>query len=104
MKRAFKRASSLAINAESTDDKIHKSALFKRFTYKGSKRRMIRNGKTKTFRYDWGNYLSYVEKANAAFKEFNNGEQIKKQSRKSWSRFNELMVSTIRKVEESKIK
>lgn len=104
MKRAFKRASSLAINAESTDDKIHKSALFKRFTYKGSKRRMIRNGKTKTYRYDWGNYLSYVEKANAAFRDFNNGDQIKRQSRKSWSRFNELMVRTIKKVEESKIK
>ncbi len=102
MKRAFKRASSLAINAESTDDKIHKSTLFKRFTYKGSKRRMIRNGKTKTYRYDWGNYLSYVKKANAAFREFNNGDQIKKQSRKSWGRFNQLMVKAIKKTEDCK--
>ena len=104
MKRAFKRASSLAINAKSTDDKIHKSALFKRFTYKGSKRRMIRNGKTKTYRYDWGNYLSYVEKANVVFRAFNNGDQIKRQSRKSWSRFNELMIKTIKKVEKNKVK
>lgn len=102
MKRAFKRATSLAINAKSTDDKIHKSSLFKRFTYKGAKRRMIRVGKTKTYRYDWGNYLSYIEKANITFKEFNGGNSIKKQSRKSWSRFNRFMVKSLKKVEESK--
>ncbi|RXG30668.1 reverse transcriptase domain-containing protein [Leeuwenhoekiella marinoflava] len=99
MKRAFKRVTSLTINADTTDDKIHKSSLFKRFTYKGAKRRQIYNGKTKTTRYDWGNYLSYVEKANASFFEFNNGNQIKKQSRKSWRRFNELMVGAIKKIE-----
>ncbi|MHB1105018.1 MAG: reverse transcriptase domain-containing protein [Lutibacter sp.] len=102
MKRSFKRATSLAINAKSTDDKIHKNSLFKRFTYKGSKRRMIYNGKTKTYRYDWGNYLSYVEKANAAFNTFNEGDQIKMQSRKSWSRFNVLMKSSLNKIKESK--
>ncbi|WP_024773032.1 reverse transcriptase domain-containing protein [Aquimarina macrocephali] len=105
MKRAFKRASSLAINADTTDDKIHKSSLFKRFTYKGSKRRMVFNGETKTYRYDWGNYLSYIEKANVSFNEFNGGgNNIKKQSRKSWSRFNKLMVKSIKKVEDSKTK
>lgn len=102
MKRAFKRATSLAINADTTDDKIHKSSLFKRFTYKGSKRRMVFNGKTKTYRYDWGNYLSYVEKANISFSAFNEGDNIKKQSRKSWSRFNELMTKSIKKVKRNK--
>ena len=103
MKRAFKRAASLAIYADTTDDKIHKSALYKRFTYKGSKRRMVFNGKTKTYHYDWGNYLSYVEKANASFYDFNGGHNIKKQSRKSWSRFNVLMSRTIRKVTRHKL-
>ncbi|MDN3493511.1 reverse transcriptase domain-containing protein [Winogradskyella bathintestinalis] len=103
MKRAFKRATSLTINADTTDDKIHKSSLFKRFTYKGAKRRQIYNGKTKTTRYDWGNYLSYVEKANVSFQAFNGGDNIKKQSRKSWERFNELMGKTIKKVERAKM-
>ncbi len=104
MKRAFKRATSLTINAGTTDDKIHKSSLFKRFTYKGAKRRQIYNGKTKTTRYDWGNYLSYVEKANVSFQDFNGGDNIKKQSRKSWRRFNELMVKAIKKTEKVKKK
>ena len=103
MKRSFKRATSLAINAKSTEDKIYKSSLFKRFTYKGSKRRQIYNSKTKRYRYDWGNYLSYVEKANKTFYEFNEGNQIKKQSRKSWSRFNGLMVSSIQEIKDSKV-
>lgn len=102
MKRAFKRSISLAVNAGSTNDKIHKSGLYKRFTYKGAKRRMIRNGKTKVYRYDWGNYLSYVEKANDSFRDFNGGDNIKKQSRKSWSRFNNLMAKAIKEVEKSK--
>lgn len=103
MKRAFKRSASLAINAKTTDNEIHKGALYKRFTYKGSKRRMVFNGKTKTYRYDWGNYLSYVEKANAAFKQFNEGDHIKRQSRKSWNRFDTLMQKTVEKVEKSKL-
>ena len=103
MKRAFKRAASLTINADTTDDKIHKSSLFKRFTYKGAKRRQIYNGKTKTTRYDWGNYLSYVEKANVSLQALNGGDNIKKQSRKSWERFNELMGKTIKKVERAKM-
>ena len=103
MKSTFKRSVSLAINAKSTDDKIHKGSLFKRFTYRGAKRRQIFNGKTKTYRFDWGNYLSYVEKANVAFNDFNNnGNQIKKQSRKSWNRFNKLMNNSLNEVKESK--
>lgn len=102
MKRSFKRATSLAINSKSTDDKIHKNALYKRFTYKGSKRRMIFNGKTKSYRYDWGNYLSYVEKSNIRFREFNGDDCIKKQSRKNWSKFHDLLEESILKIEKSK--
>ena len=99
LKRSFKRATSLAINAKSVDDKIHKGALYKRFTYKGAKRRMIHNKNTKTFRYDWGNYLSYVEKANSTFSSFNNGNQIKRQSRKTWNRFNIQLTKSYREIE-----
>lgn len=102
LKRSFKRATSLAIKAKSTDDTIHKGALYKRFTYKGAKRRMIHNKNTKTYRYDWGNYLSYVEKANASFKSFNNGDCIKRQSRKSWSSFHKLMKKSFKQIQQNK--
>ncbi|SHJ67125.1 Reverse transcriptase (RNA-dependent DNA polymerase) [Arenibacter nanhaiticus] len=106
MKRSFKRSTSLAINAKSTDDKIHKSALYKRFTYKGAKRRKLYtsdpqnpNKFKERFRYDWGNYLSYVSKANDAFRQFNQGDQIKRQSRNAWSNFHVLMVKSLNKIE-----
>ncbi|WP_026810516.1 reverse transcriptase domain-containing protein [Arenibacter latericius] len=109
MKRSFKRSTSLAINAKSTDDKIHKSALYKRFTYKGAKRRKLYtpdplnpNKFKESFRYDWGNYLSYVNKANDAFRHFNQGDQIKRQSRKAWSNFHVLMVKSLNKIETKK--
>src|SRR5690606_8142314 len=84
-------ATSLTIYADSTDDELHKNSLFKRFTYRGSGRRRRYEGNVKIERIDWGNYLSYVEKANLTFKEFNRGDQIKRQSRKIWMRFDKLM-------------
>ncbi|WP_150452184.1 reverse transcriptase domain-containing protein [Arenibacter lacus] len=109
MKRSFKRSTSLAINSKSTDDEIHKSALYKRFTYKGAKRRKLYtpdplnpNKFKESFRYDWGNYLSYVNKANDAFRHFNQGDQIKRQSRKVWSNFHVLMVKSLNKIETKK--
>lgn len=102
MKRSFKRATSLAKYAKSTDDKIHKSALYRRFTYKGAGRRLIINKNIKTQKYDWGNYLSYVEKANSTFEIFNGGNQIKNQARKSWGKFHILMKNSIRQIEKHK--
>ncbi|MEN8882654.1 MAG: reverse transcriptase domain-containing protein [Flavobacteriaceae bacterium] len=99
MKRSFKRATSLAVNAKSVDDEIHKGALYKRFTYKGAKRKRVYNKKTKTEKYDWGNYLSYVEKANASFRTFNGGNQIKRQSRKSWSSFHTLLNTSLKEIQ-----
>ncbi|PIE50574.1 MAG: hypothetical protein CSA38_02705 [Flavobacteriales bacterium] len=102
MKKSFKRATSLAINASTTPNEIYKNSLYKRFTYKGARRRQIYNKNTKTTRYDWGNYLSYVEKANVTFKGFNGGNHIKRQSRKVWSRFYDLMRISLQKIEKSK--
>jgi Reverse transcriptase (RNA-dependent DNA polymerase) len=79
---------------------LFKSRLYKRFTYKGAQRKMIyrpskANPKvyepTKVF--DWGNYLSYVYKANAVMKSLNTAEPnaIKKQSGRAWRIFWKLM-------------
>lgn len=102
MKSSFKRATSLAINSKSSDDTIYKNALYKRFTFKGAKRRQVFSDKSKSYHYDWGNYLSYVEKANKTFKEFNNSDAIRRQSRKNWNYFHDLMNKSLKEIETHK--
>ena len=67
-------------------------------TYKGSNRKLIfrpsKDDKTKyekTKEFDWGNYFSYIYKANDSMKELNGNDAIKRQSRKLWKKFNVLM-------------
>jgi hypothetical protein len=110
MKRSFKKSSSLAINSKNPDKSIFKSRLYKRFTHRGAKRKLIyhpskedRTVYIKTKKYYWGNYLSYINKANDSMKSLN-GEKdvIKKQSRKFWSQFYKLMKFHDNKVNNSK--
>ncbi len=98
MKRSFKKSTSLAIHSKNPDNRIFKSRLYKRFTYKGSKRKLIYrpspNDKTKyirTKKYNWGNYLSYVYKANDVMLEINKSDYIKRQSKRVWKQFHILM-------------
>lgn len=98
MKSAFKKSASLARYSKNPDKSLFKSKLYKRFTHKGAKRKLIyRPSKTdktvyeKTNKYYWGNYLSYINKANDAMKSINGGDGIKKQSRRFWKKFNLLM-------------
>ncbi|OAD45918.1 reverse transcriptase/maturase family protein [Polaribacter atrinae] len=109
MKRSFKKSSSLSINSKNPDKSIFKSRLYKRFTHRGAKRKLIyhpsKEDKTvyiKTKKYYWGNYLSYINKANDSMKLLN-GEKdvIKKQSRKFWSQFYKLMKFHDNKVNNS---
>src|SRR5690625_1377417 len=104
MKRSFKRATSLAVHAKTTPDEIYKHRLYKRFTYKGSQRRMRKEGKKVVRVHDWGNYLTYVNKSNAVFREFNGNDAIKKQSRKTWNRFHQLMNQSLNKIEKDNTK
>lgn len=97
MKRSFKKSTSLAINSKNPDRNIFKSRLYKRFTYKGANRKLIfRPSKDdarvylKTKEYYWGNYLSYLYKANDSMKSINNSDIIKGQSKKIWKRFHKL--------------
>lgn len=100
MIKSFKKSASLARNSKNPDKKIFKGRLFKRFTHKGSKRKLIyrpsKEDKTKyskTKEFNWGNYLSYVYKANHTMKELNSNDCIKKQSRRVWKNFNAIMHS-----------
>ncbi|RXG21109.1 reverse transcriptase/maturase family protein [Leeuwenhoekiella aequorea] len=99
MKRSFKKSTSLALNSKNPDKSIFKSRLYKRFTHRGAKRRKIyhpsKTDPTKyveTRKYDWGNYLSYVYKANDAMISINKSDAIKYQSRRFWKRFHQLMI------------
>lgn len=104
MKSSFKRATSLAIYADSTPDKLFKNRLYKRFTHKGAKRRTRREAGKVVRVYDWGNFLTYVSKANDKFRGFNGNDAIKKQSRKTWKRFHILMENSIEKIEKGNSK
>ncbi len=106
MKSSFKKSTSLAIYSKNPDKSLFKSRLYKRFTYRGAKRKLIyRPSKAnksvyeKTNEYYWGNYLSYIEKANNSLKSINGDNSVKRQSRKCWKKFNDLM-----KFHESRIK
>lgn len=98
MIKSFKKSDSLARNSKNPDKRIFKSKLFKRFTHKGAKRKLIyrpsKNDKTKyekSKEYNWGNYISYVAKADNTMSELNNHHSIKRQSRRLWKNFNRLM-------------
>lgn len=98
MKSSFKKSTSLAIHSKNPDKRIFKSRLYKRFTYKGAGRKLIyrpsKFDKTKyekTKEYYWGNYLSYIYKANDALKSINGNNCVRKQSRRFWKNFHALM-------------
>lgn len=98
MKSSFKKSTSFAIHSKNPDKSLFKSRLYKRFTHRGAKRKLIyRPSKTdktiykKTNEYYWGNYLSYINKANDSMKTINGDNLIRRQSRKFWKKFNDLM-------------
>ncbi len=98
MIKSFKKSASLAKNSKNPDKNIFKGRLFKKFTHKGANRKLIfrpsKEDKTKyvkTKEFYWGNYFSYIYKANDAMKEINGNDIIKRQSRKLWKNFNNIM-------------
>lgn len=98
MKSSLRKSISLALFSKNPDKSLFKSRLYKRFTHKGANRKLIfrpsKSDKTiyvKSKEYYWGNYLSYINKANDSMRTINRGNVIKKQSRKFWKRFNDLI-------------
>lgn len=110
MKGAFNRASYYAIHNKNTDYTLFKSRLYKRFTYKGSKPKLIysplKNNPqiyVPTDKYFWGNYLSYINKSNKVMKAINDDDLIKKQSRKIWNKFHVLLKIHSKKISDYKM-
>lgn len=98
MKGAFSRAVSFAMHSKNPDKSLFKSRLYKRFTHKGAQRKLIYRplkSDPKVYKpsreYNWGNYLTYIYKADDAMKTINENSAIKKQSRKVWGKFHRLM-------------
>lgn len=100
MIKSFKKSDSLASNSKNPDKSLFKSKLYKRFTHKGAKRKLIYQPSkgnpteyVKTKKFNWGNYFSYIEKSNTVMFSINNGNHIKKQSKKVWKNFHKLIMT-----------
>lgn len=96
MKRSITRGAYYASRSTNPDRTLYKTRLYKRFTTRGAKRRLIwkpdphNPGKfIKTNQQDWGNYFSYINKADNAFYNINGKPVIKRQGRKIWNKFHQ---------------
>lgn len=111
MKRAFRRGAHFATKPKNKNHNLFEERLYKRFTYKGAKRRLIykpdpksETGYSKTKEQYWGNYISYLEKANRVMKSINGDDTIKSQYSKFWSKFGKEMKKANREIGEKIIK
>ena len=82
-------------------DALFETRLYKRFTHIGSKRRLkwlpdpgSPTGYSRSTQYDWGNFISYLNKANLVMKEINGDNTIINQYRKVWNNFHEIKKQT----------
>ena len=83
MKRSFRRGAHFAKEAHIPSDSLFEARLYKRFTHVGSKRRLkwlpdpgSPTGYSRSVQYDWGNYISYLDKANAVMKEIDRDVRV----------------------------
>ena len=101
MKRSFARSHFYTYhNRTKTKGKVFKSRLYKKFTFKGAKRRRIyqrhpskSNVFIKTHIYDWGNFITYANLARDTIPD----NKIKGQLKNHWKIFHELMNKIERK-------
>lgn len=97
MKHSFRRGTYFAKKAHIPSNSLFEGRLYKRYTHIGAKRRLkwiadssSPTGYKRTAFYDWGNFISYLNKANTVMKSINKGNHISKQARKFWNRFHDL--------------
>ncbi|RXQ90970.1 hypothetical protein EO244_12770 [Ancylomarina salipaludis] len=105
MKRSFRRGAHFAKKAYTPSDSLFETRLYKRFTHVGSKRRLkwlpdpgSPTGYSRSSQYDWGNFISYLNKANMVMKEINKDDTILKQYSKVWNRFHEIKRQTYNEI------
>lgn len=95
MKKSFARSCFFAYhNKTKTKGKVFKSRLYKKFTFKGAKRRRIyqrhpskSNVFIKSNIYDWGNFITYANLA----RDIIPNNKIRGQLKNHWKKFHELM-------------
>ncbi|WP_425237100.1 reverse transcriptase domain-containing protein [Ulvibacterium sp.] len=110
MKRSFRRGAHFAKKAHIPSNSLFETRLYKRFTHVGSKRRLkwvpdpgSPTGYSRSVHYDWGNFISYLNKANEVMKEINGDDTIKRQYRKVWSKFHEVKENTYQELGKVKV-
>lgn len=109
MKRSFRRGAHFAKKAHIPSDSLFETRLYKRFTHYGSKRRLkwlpdpeSPTGYTRSTQFDWGNFISYLNKANLVMREINCDDTIEKQYSKVWGKFHDIKMQTYREIGKSK--
>lgn len=102
MKRTFKRGAHYARKAHITSDALFETRLYKRFTHLGATRRLrwlpdsnSPSGFRRSTIYDWGNFISYLNKSNKVMLAINKDDSIKKQYRKVWNKFHLIKKRTL---------
>lgn len=105
MKRSFRRGVHFAKKAHIPSNSLFEGRLYKRFTHVGARRRLkwvadvdSPTGYRRTTMYDWGNFISYLNKANAVMMDINQGDNIAKQSRKVWNKFHKLKKKAYKEI------
>ena len=107
MKRSFRRGVHFAKQAHIPSNSLFERRLYKRFTHLGAKRRLrwiadssSTTGYRRTTLYDWGNFISYLNKADSVMARINHSNNIVRQYRKVWKNFH--MLKKLAYKEESK--
>lgn len=108
MKRSFRRGAHFAKKAHIPSDSLFETRLYKRFTHLGSKRRLrwlpdpgSPTGYSRSTQFDWGNFISYLNKANEVMRGINGDDTILRQYRKVWNKFHEIKKATYKEIEEN---
>lgn len=91
-------------------DFLFETRLYKRFTHLGAKRRLkwlpdasSPSGYSPSTQTDWGNFISYLNKANFVMGEINKDNTIANQYKKVWNNFHEIKKATNKDIITSKI-
>ena len=105
MKRSFRRGIHFAKKAHIPSNSLFEGRLYKRFTHVGAKRRLkwiadstSPTGYKRTTIYDWGNFISYLNKANSVMFKINKDNNIAKQYRKVWNKFHILKKQAYKEI------
>ena len=101
MKRSFRRGAYFAKQVNNKSDKLFETRLYKNFTHVGSKRclKWIVDPDDPTHykrstHMNWGNFISYLNKANSVMKDINEDDTIINQYRKVWNNFHRTKKKT----------